>query len=105
MSVIHLFPNQSVKQPEPTVDVADEALHELLRQAVVAHGARGLRQKGSFGARHHLAIAHAYLHAVEIMLGKPDLKVELARCLDVGIHDIRQLARVARTFAPGPAAA
>jgi hypothetical protein len=83
----------------------DDALNEMLRQAVVAFHAQGLRAVGSIGGRHHLAIAHTYLHAIEIMLAKPGLKDELARSLDMRIHDIRRLARLARDYTDAPEAA
>jgi hypothetical protein len=103
---VHLLPTRT-SQPEArtAADEANDALNELLRQAVVAYHAQGLRAVGSISSRHHLAISHTYLHAVEIMLAKPGVKNELACCLDVGIFDIRRLARVARDFTDGPAAA
>lgn len=106
---IHLLPTRTSapKQPEARTakDESEDALNELLRQAVVAYHAQGLRAVGSISGRHHLAIAHTYLHAVEILLAKPGLKNELAQCLDTNIHDVRRLARVARDYTNGPAAA
>lgn len=104
--ILHLLPS-SQTQPEARTarDESDDALNELLRQALVAFHAQGLRAVGSIGGRHHLAIAHAYLHAVEIMLGKPGLKNELARSLDMKIHDIRRLARLAHDYTDTPPAA
>lgn len=101
---VHTLPISQPKLLEAR-DETDEALNELLRQAVVAFHAQGLRAVGSIGGRHHLAIAHAYLHAVEIMLAKPGLKNELARSLDMKIHDIRRLARLARDYTDAPEAA
>lgn len=84
---------------------SDEALNELLRHAVIAFHAQGLRAVGSISGRHHLAIAHTYLHAIEVMLDKPGLKNELAQCLACRIFDVRRLARLARDFMMAPEAA
>jgi hypothetical protein len=55
-------------------------------------------------SRHHLAICHAYLDAAAIVAGHPDIAIELAQCLDVGVFDIKKLTRIARNF-DGPAPA
>lgn len=104
---IHLLSTRTQTQPDTRTakDESGDALNELLRQAVIAYHAQGLRAVGSISSRHHLGISHAYLHAVEIMVGKPGLKNELAQCLDVNIHDVRRLARLARDYNNGPAAA
>mgnify|MGYP003407452443 CR=1 len=106
---IHLLPTRTPTPTQPesrtAKDESEDALNELLRQAVIAYHAQGLRAVGSISSRHHLAIAHTYLHAVEIMLAKPGLKNELVRCLDTNIFDIRRLSRLARDYTNGPAAA
>jgi hypothetical protein len=84
----------------------DETLFELLRQAVVACSAGGLRIVGSLGHRHHLELANAYLHSVEIFVRNPGVQTVLSRHLASGVHDIRFLAGVARDWVPdGPRAA
>ena len=88
----------------PRVSVPDEPLYEILRKAVVAYRSSEARASGSFASRHHLAICHAYLDAAAIIAGHPDIAVELAQCLDVGIFDIKKLTRIARNF-DGPAPA
>jgi len=84
------------------VNTDDRPLHEMLRKAVVSYRAGEERTPGSIGHRHHLAVAHAYLDAVEILTGTAGAAGELSQCLDVAIFDIRKLARIARDYA-GPA--
>lgn len=84
------------------VNEADRPLHEILRKAIVAFRSGEDRTPGSLGHRHHLAIAHTYLDAAEILTGVPGAAGELAQCLDVAIFDVRKLARIARDYA-GPA--
>lgn len=82
--------------PEPSLQVPDAVLHDLLRNAVSEHRTGAVRTRGSIAHRHHLAIAHAYLDSIELMFQTPDLARELVRCLDDRVFDIRRLAGIAQ---------
>lgn len=82
----------------PRAAAAVDPLYEILRKAVVSYRAHAARGRGSFAARHHLAIAHAYLDAAALVAGNADAAGELAQCLDVEIFDIKRLAAIARSY-------
>lgn len=88
----------------PGQSITDPVLHELLRKSVVAHRAGDARVPGSLGHRHHLAVSCALLDAIGVVMGTAGIAQELGRCLEVGITDIRHLARIARDF-DGPQSA
>lgn len=79
-------------------EVTDAVLHELLRKALAAHRSGIIRVPGSLSHRHHLALSHAFLDSIEIVMGVCGLARELAQSLDMGITDVRKLARIARNF-------
>lgn len=81
------------------VNAADRPLREMLRKAVVAYRAGEDRTPGSIDHRHHLAVAHAYLDAAEIVTEATGGASELSQCLDMAILDIRKLTRIARDYA------
>lgn len=98
MTVIIEFPRQADPQATTVHVVSDTVLHELLRKAVVAHRAGEARTPGSLSHRHHLAVSHAVLDAIEIVMGVCGVAKELGQCLDVHITDVRKLTRIAREF-------
>ncbi|MCU6481922.1 hypothetical protein [Arthrobacter sp. A2-55] len=105
MSVL-AFPisEQRSRDIRVAMDVADKALHELLRKAVVAHRAATVRNPGTIANRHHRTMAHAYLDAVAIIVDRPGVDFEIMGHLDAGVFDIRKLTAIARSW-DGPDAA
>jgi hypothetical protein len=104
MTVIISFPTRVTDQNFNGPEMSDNVLHELLRKAVVAHRAGAARVSGSLGHRHHLAVSLAVLDAIEIVMGACGIAKELEHCLEIGITNIKQLARIARDF-DGPQSA
>lgn len=84
--------------------IADDVLFELLRKAVAAYRSGEVRVPGSLSHRHHLALSHAFLDSISVVMGDAGIAKELGQCLSVGITDIRRLGRIAREF-DGPQSA
>lgn len=105
MNVIQLpLPQQEATESLPSAVIPDPVLHEMLRKAVASYRTGEDRVPGSLSHRHHLAVAHAYLDAIAVVLGSPGIAHELAHCLDAGIFEVRRLTRIARDY-DGPASA
>ncbi|MCC3292982.1 hypothetical protein [Arthrobacter sp. zg-Y1110] len=101
MKVIALpVTEERVREVRTALELADNALNELLHRAVVESRASRTRLTASPAGRLHARAAAAYLEAVAIVLDKPGVDLELAAMLDAGEFGIRRLAAVARDWCP-----
>lgn len=82
------------------LEASDKALEELLRQAVLAVTAGGMRTVGSISRNHHDGLCRAYLHAAEILLDYPGLADTLAEAVSDGVLDLPALTALARQGSP-----
>lgn len=106
---VHALPVTIARQHEirAALEASDKALEELLRQAVLAFCTGGENPVGHVRENpDRTALSMVYLHAAEIMLDRPGLKLTLADALDRGTCDLPTLTRLARSHgSTGPDAA